>query len=1054
MEKGARPGKETEHGKHAKGDQRRPPEHGKLEKGDQRRPPTEPHQQREVKAYTLMGAEGQDKVGMATTGAAQSGGLHELPTSTITADGVGKANGVIYERSTGCTIKGDRNRTKTSNSTNFTKSGDAPAVRSILTINVDGLHGVKTLELTSRVHQLSPDVVVVTETEVTKDDLPYIPNYTILVPSVSESKLLRSIMYIRTELQPEQLPTPPDVQVIAARIGKEAILGLYRQFTLITDKNTIRGCAFETQQYEAIETVVRAMSNDYKTLHICGDFNLNPRRLTDEDYYRKGLLQRWCDLALEIGLKWAETGPTFRSHGQFGNEHRLSTIDLVYSRCARVTEASVLPDALSDHSPVFAVIRNAPQVCKPKKETRQDRNWQKMDITALEIHLLNWDWDPLLTSSDVNEAVSLLNEATMAAVNVSVPLRTYTTPNIGVRLSADTRACMRARNRAKREGALHYKTLRNQTLKLVRRDYVKHNMERISRGGQETAWKIASEISGKRKASTLPMPTNCSSDVEAANQCNRFYIDKVSKLRENMQNQPSPKERTTDIPKFKFHCVGTATVRQALKKLKSKPSCGIDSIPITVYKGASEALLLPLVHIINIILTTGVWPTKWKESIVLPTLKSGKPPGQTSSYRPVSILCSVSKLAERVMNDQLVTFLEEHSLIPHQQHGFRANRGVDSMLTCMLAKVAQAQDKNLKIGITAWDYTAAFDTVSTEALELKLWWADELAKKLVKSYMHKRVQKVKWNNAFSDVLELQYGVPQGSVLAPLLFIILTQDLAESVTARLDPSISAGVSQYADDTNGYAASKCWEDTEAALSMMASDLEKYSYENGLHLNVSKTQSLKIGHPETTSTETLNILGVTLDKRASFGAHNSMVLSDLRRRIGAIRQLSIQLPRGKLLTQIASSLIIGRLQASAWVTRSVRLNLPENKHLTSKAQVVLNDLARLLLGIKRTDRYKTVDLTDKSGLPTVNEIVVRQAAVAAWKATNGSALEEVLEMHDSRTRGSSQDMRKPISQRCLPASNMSTVWNSSETLRKATTLSQARSVARHIAKEHRHA
>ena len=135
-------------------------------------------------------------------------------------------------------------------------------------------------------------------------------------------------------------------------------------------------------------------------------------------------------------------------------------------------------------------------------------------------------------------------------------------------------------------------------------------------------------------------------------------------------------------------------------------------------------------------------------------------------------------------------------------------------------------------------------------------------------------------------------------------------------------------------------------------------------------------------------MNILGVTLDKRASFGTHNSMVLCDLRKRIGAIRHLSIQLPRGKLRTEIARSLVIGRLQASAWVTRSVRLNLPGNGQQTSKgpAQVVLNDLARLLLGKKRTDRYKAVDLSDKSGLPTVNEIVVRQAAIAAWKATNG--------------------------------------------------------------------
>ena len=94
------------------------------------------------------------------------------------------------------------------------------------------------------------------------------------------------------------------------------------------------------------------------------------------------------------------------------------------------------------------------------------------------------------------------------------------------------------------------------------------------------------------------------------------------------------------------------------------------------------------------------------------------------------------------------------------------------------------------------------------------------------------------------------------------------------------------------------------------------------------------------------------------------------------------------------------------------------------------------------------------DKSGLPTVNEVVVRQSAISAWKAVNGGALGEVLEKFDDRSRGSACNLRRPASQRCLPAVNMASAWNSCEALRKATTLSEARSVAKKIAREARHA
>ena len=405
------------------------------------------------------------------------------------------------------------------------------------------------------------------------------------------------------------------------------------------------------------------------------------------------------------------------------------------------------------------------------------------------------------------------------------------------------------------------------------------------------------------------------------------------------------------------------------------------------------------------------------------------------------------------MNDQMVAFLEEEKLIPHQQHGFRPGRGTPTALTSLLSRIAEAQERGCKVALVAYDFSSAFDTASWTVLEAKLHWASPTARGLLKSYMSGRSQQVRWNGALSKMLAVEFGVPQGAVLSPLLFLILTSDLPDEVVKGVDTT--RGVVQYADDSTGHAASKTWDKTEEALSKMATNLEHYSFENGLHLNSSKTQKLKLGHAQSPTTDTLNVLGVTMDKNLSFNHHNDIVLRDIKRRLGVIRRLSVQLPRGKLLTEIGRALIVGKLQNCAFVTHTMRLPSTENGQAPNKgpAQVVLNDLARLVLGVKRTDHLRATDLMDRSGLSTLNELVVSQSAVAAWQAVNGGALQDVLEDFDSRTRGSAANLKKATSQRCQPARNMAQAWNSSEALRRAETLREAKAVARKMAKEARH-
>ena len=294
---------------------------------------------------------------------------------------------------------------------------------------------------------------------------------------------------------------------------------------------------------------------------------------------------------------------------------------------------------------------------------------------------------------------------------------------------------------------------------------------------------------------------------------------------------------------------------------------------------------------------------------------------------------------------------------------------------------------------------------------------------------------------------------QGSVLRPLLFVLLTGVLPRIVIKSVTPENQMSMSLYADDTSTLVATRARGDTDKIMQETATVIEAYSKENRLCLNAGKTQVLRLFHKETSPSDTLNLLGVEINKSAGFGAHHKSMLSDLRRRIGVIRRLATRMSNGKLLTEIVRSLVIGKLQTSAWVTRSARLH-PGSQHKDDMTtQVILNDLARTLLGVKRADRYKTSDLLDRAGVPTLNEIVIRQSCIAAWKAEQGGLLKDALEAFDDRTRSWSKDMRRPASSTCNPATNTAMAWNASQALREAKTLQQARTAAKTLATSARH-
>ena len=233
---------------------------------------------------------------------------------------------------------------------------------------------------------------------------------------------------------------------------------------------------------------------------------------------------------------------------------------------------------------------------------------------------------------------------------------------------------------------------------------------------------------------------------------------------------------------------------------------GVDNIPTSVLKKGITVLAGPIARLCNISLSTGIFPDQFKEALVHPVHKGhGKDHREPSSYRPISILPALSKILEVVVRDALSEHLEANNVLPDSQFGFRSNRSVAMALACAQANWADAKAKGNLVGVMAFDLSAAFDTIDAAPLIDKLENAGVKGTPLkwLKSYMSGRSQSVIWNDNQSGPLSLTHGVAQGSILGPLLFLIMVADLPEYFTQG---STNAKMTNYADDSTLSVVSK--------------------------------------------------------------------------------------------------------------------------------------------------------------------------------------------------------------------------------------------------------
>ena len=392
---------------------------------------------------------------------------------------------------------------------------------------------------------------------------------------------------------------------------------------------------------------------------------------------------------------------------------------------------------------------------------------------------------------------------------------------------------------------------------------------------------------------------------------------------------------------------------ELIRQLWSSTSFGLDGIDANFLKLVLPSIVGPVRHIINVSLLKSTWANKWKLGKILPQLKDKDADRMTpSSYRPVCLLSTLSKIVEKAAQRQLQDFLEETKQINPEAHAYRRLHSTTTTIVNIADIIYQAADNKEIAQMLTIDQSAAFDLVDHEILvrKLKLYNISTEVIKWIQNYLGFRSNVVSVGGVTSHFVAQNRGVPQGSIIGPLLYSVFVNELSDITrrpeckeTVHLDntrlfgpPCTNCGIiNTYADDSTYVVTQKKREDNQTRILEIMDKMKIFCLENGLHLNEGKTTILENmvaqkrarlpGSPpqlvftadngdikEINDRGQTRILGINFLGNMTWLGHletgHKSLLPSIRRQLGALQHLGRKLPF-RCRNFLAEGLIVSR-------------------------------------------------------------------------------------------------------------------------------------------------
>ena len=421
---------------------------------------------------------------------------------------------------------------------------------------------------------------------------------------------------------------------------------------------------------------------------------------------------------------------------------------------------------------------------------------------------------------------------------------------------------------------------------------------------------------------------------------------------------------------------------------------------------------------------TGSFTPQWKKSKVLPAFKNKGNRFDLKFYRPLSNLPEVSKLAERAVHDQLFNYLYKNNLIHPNHHGFLRNCSTATALQQMLDVWLQSLDDNKIVGALFLDLSAGFDVINHELLlkKLHLYKFSANSMNWFRSYLSDRFQAVQVESALSPLLPVPFGVPQGSILGPLLFLIFVNELPEVIKVKTcdeDPDIDpeADIIVYADDNTPFTADEDPEVLQVKLQQEADTVSKWFQKNDMVVSSDKTKLLIVTTAANRAakitptgiscsvtvcgdvkheTKCEKLLGITVNNQLNWKNHlygddeNLGLVKELSKRLGMLKKVRKFVSEGtfKMILNglFTSKLIYGiTVYGGVWGLPGIYNEEPINatsitKEDMRKLQVLQNSALRILLN--RPRETPTTSLLKDAKQLSVHQLVAFHTASQTFK------------------------------------------------------------------------
>ena len=487
-------------------------------------------------------------------------------------------------------------------------------------------------------------------------------------------------------------------------------------------------------------------------------------------------------------------------------KHSSSLIDHIYTNNRDVIIEHAVPNyAISDHLPVCCT-RYVGQLPKHKGHTSFTyRSYKHFCEETFLKSISEIDFRIIESQTDVNASLVLFQDLMKCALSKNAPIKQKRVKKCIQPgwYNDQIKQSIEERNRLfKQKDFFNYKQARNKTTSLIRKSKINFFNKAVENNQSPGfLWQHLKHIRQTPKQS-LPEFIEYNNQTiydktHIANMFNEHFI-KVSNIIEKSEPCTNYLSRLKDTLKDKvknvfldFIPITVIETKQILKTLNTNKSTGLDGIGPKILKLSSDYIAEPITYLINKSLSEGVFPNELKNASVIPIHKAGSK-SNPNNYRPISILPTLSKVFERHVASQIQDFLKKYDLIHSLQSGFRKSHSCCTALINLIDNWLKDVDEGKYVGAVFLDLRKAFDLVDHKILieKLKCYNFSALSVDLMNSYLSNRSQLVKYNDCQSTMLQIKAGVPQGSILGPLLFLIYINDISLNISSNCDIDLYA------------------------------------------------------------------------------------------------------------------------------------------------------------------------------------------------------------------------------------------------------------------------